>query len=226
MAKWAPGHSRSTAWASTWAVEWRSTARPCLGVGGDHADLGAVGQRGVEVDLDTVEDWRRRPPWPGGDRSTRRSWRAVVPGSNSLVEPSGSRTVTAAMGVPFSRSVLRSPVGRIRTVGGAPGPGSAGGPGRHGHHVDGRPAASWLQGNAQQIGAPDHRNAGPGRQLVQRGQGPGGVEVVVEMRPHAPATEWSATVGGRRPGRRPSATVSAAGPPRACPPTVHSQSGR
>ncbi len=28
MAKWAPGHRSSTAWARTWAVEWRSTSLP------------------------------------------------------------------------------------------------------------------------------------------------------------------------------------------------------
>ena len=47
----APGNRSSTAWASTWAVEWRIVNRPAVAVGGDDGDLVAVGERRDEVAL-------------------------------------------------------------------------------------------------------------------------------------------------------------------------------
>ena len=38
----APGNRSSTAWASTWAVEWRIVNRPAVAVAGDDGDLVAV----------------------------------------------------------------------------------------------------------------------------------------------------------------------------------------
>ncbi len=93
------------------------------------------------------------------------SCRAVVPGSSSLVEPSGSRTVTAAMGLPFS----------IRAQGSIRWPPDAARPqmwsARPDYRVTPRSAAP-----------PDHRTPGGG--LVVEGPQRGRrIQVVVERGP-------------------------------------------
>ena len=100
MAKWAPGHSRSTAWARTWAVEWRRTSRPS-GVVAVTTVTSAPSGSSRDRSTGTPSKVAATAALASRGPIDSANWRAVVPGSNSLVLPSGSRTVTPAMGGAF-----------------------------------------------------------------------------------------------------------------------------
>ncbi len=202
---------------------------PGVGLGGDDADLGTVGQRGVEVDLLPVErGGHRRPGQAGtdgpGELDGRRARVELLGGSIGKSDGDGCH------GVVFLHRVAGMVVG------------CGTGPGPPPEHVDRAPAAArtvrrpdapgvpdpgrcCLQGNAQQGRAPADR-APCRRLLVQGGQSPRRVEVVVEDGP-APAPgpprrgrlllRLRLRLRLRWAGWAPPASPPADGPPGACP---------
>ena len=75
-----------------------------LGVGGDDADRAPSGS-GASRSTSAPSKVAATAALASRGPMDSANWRAVVPASNSLVDPSGSRTVTAAMGLPFCSSV-------------------------------------------------------------------------------------------------------------------------
>ena len=112
MAYLAPGHSRSTACASTWAVEWRNTLRPAS----ESAVTMATSEPSTSEELRstsrpstvaTTAALARRGPINAANSA------AVVPSASSRFEPSGSRTeMTPAIVQPFLVECANQGTGR------------------------------------------------------------------------------------------------------------------
>ena len=127
----------------------------------------------VEVDRVPRRRWRPPRPWPAAGRSTAARSRPSVPSASSLLEPSGSRTVTTpAMELPFLR---------VASTGGSR-PSC-----RPDRRAPGRRTAGPLQANAEQVGSRPHaagrrppaRRAGssaPGVSRSSSSRSPHGVE--------------------------------------------------
>src|ERR1700733_784033 len=188
MANLAPGHRRSTAWASTWAVEWRRTSRPAS----ESAVTMATSAPSVRVELRstsrpstvaTTAALARRGPIDGANSA------AVVPSESSRIEPSGSRTeMTPAIVLPF-------------LWWGDPNPRNVDAPGYW--TLSGRPDLPdcELEDDAQQSGTVGHRP--PGQCLgVAQFECARRVQIVIERGPHGRQAASPVALGGGAPQRQ------------------------
>ena len=145
MAKVAPGYRSSTAWASTWAVEWRMVCRPrseaAVTIATDAPSGHAARSRSLSSPSTTATTASAASLGP---MEAARS-AALDPSASSRAEPSGNETEitdidSEATAAPRSRAAARGSEHQLRN----------------------RSRRALLQGNSQQAGRGVHWIAGGG----------------------------------------------------------------